>query len=122
MMHSFGECPKEENESRLSQILEDNPLPKYSLSAKACQGILRRAQNRGKALPNQLKEALIRQSVSKNAPDVMGGVKESSYNTNEQEHSQLLTTSQCLNSWDVQSKHIQPQDGVAECLYSGEKT
>ena len=26
----------------------------------------------------------------------------------------------CLNPWDVQSKHIQPQDGTAESLYSGE--
>ena len=26
----------------------------------------------------------------------------------------------CLNSWDVQSKHVQPEDGVAEALYSGE--
>lgn len=26
----------------------------------------------------------------------------------------------CLNSWDVQSKHIQPEDGKAETLYSGE--
>ena len=26
----------------------------------------------------------------------------------------------CLNTWDVQSKHIQPKDGIAEALYSGE--
>lgn len=26
----------------------------------------------------------------------------------------------CLNPWDVQSKHIQPEDGVAESLYAGE--
>lgn len=26
----------------------------------------------------------------------------------------------CLNTWDVQSKHIQPENGVAESLYSGE--
>lgn len=29
-------------------------------------------------------------------------------------------TSKCLNSWDIQSKHIQPEDGIAEALYSGE--
>jgi len=28
--------------------------------------------------------------------------------------------SKCLNPWDVQSKHIQPPNGVAEALYSGE--
>ena len=26
----------------------------------------------------------------------------------------------CLNTWDVQSKHIQPKDGIAEALYAGE--
>lgn len=54
--HSIAE------ESRLSQILEANPLPKYNLTAKACQGILRRAERRGKDLPKLLKEVLIRQS------------------------------------------------------------
>ena len=72
-MHSFGECPSEENESLLSQILEEAPLPKYSLSAKACQGILRRAEKRGKTLPKMLKEALKRQSASKNEPESQGG-------------------------------------------------
>ena len=61
-MHSFGEYPREENVSLLSQILEDCPLPKYSLSAKACTGILNRAEKRGKELPPMLKEALLRQS------------------------------------------------------------
>ena len=60
-MHSFGESPSEENASRLSQILEDSPLPKYSLSVKACEGILRRAEKRGKELPRELHDALVRQ-------------------------------------------------------------
>ena len=54
----FWESPKEENASRLSQILEDTAHPKYSLSAKACLGILRRAEKRGKELPSELREAL----------------------------------------------------------------
>ncbi len=62
--HSFGESPREENVSRLSQILEASPLPKYSLSAKACQGILNRAARRGKALPDALRIALENQCVS----------------------------------------------------------
>ena len=57
-MHSFGESPKEENVSHLSQILEGEAPPKYSLSAKACQGILNRASRRGKELPQILKDAL----------------------------------------------------------------
>ena len=59
---SFGESPREENASRLSQILEDSPHPKYSLSARACEGILRRAEKRGKELPAELKAALEAQS------------------------------------------------------------
>lgn len=27
---------------------------------------------------------------------------------------------ECLNAWDVQSKHIQPENGIAESLYAGE--
>ena len=43
----------------LSEVLEDGPLPtRYYLSAKACQGILRRAAKRGKALPAHLQVAL----------------------------------------------------------------
>ena len=49
-------------ESRLSQILEETPHPKYNLTAKACQGILRRAERRGKDLPKLLKQVLIQQS------------------------------------------------------------
>ena len=57
----FGESPSAAVESRLSQILEDTPHPKYSLSARACAGILRRAERRGKKLPPELEATLIRQ-------------------------------------------------------------
>jgi hypothetical protein len=92
MMRSFGECPKEEKESLLSQILEETPLPKYSLSAKACQGILRRAAKRGKKLPELLERTLIRQSACKEmesteqtqqdvtAKDGVGGVLHTQHN------------------------------------------
>ena len=48
--------------SRLSQILEVYPPQKYCLSEKACQGILNRAEKRGKELPPELKKALIAQA------------------------------------------------------------
>jgi hypothetical protein len=76
-MHSFGESPREENASRLSQILEDAPHPKYCLSEKACSGILRRAERRGKELPPMLREALEEQSRSKSEEESLGGAKES---------------------------------------------
>jgi len=74
---SFGEYPKEENASRLSQILEALPHPKYCLSARACQGILNRAIRRGKELPTVLRMALERQSASKNEPGSPAVEKES---------------------------------------------
>ena len=63
MTHSFGESPSVAAESRLSQILEEQAHPKYSLSARACQGILNRAERRGKELPEELKKALENQSL-----------------------------------------------------------
>ena len=59
---SFGESPSVDVESHLSQILEDSPHPKYSLSAKACQGIIRRAERRGKPLPDLLRQVLEKQA------------------------------------------------------------
>ena len=63
-MHNIGEFPSEENASTLSQILMENVPEKYSLSPKACQGILRRASERGKKLPEVLRIALEQQSMS----------------------------------------------------------
>lgn len=59
---NIGEKPREPNPTRLSEILEDSPDPKYSLTAKACDGILRRSERRGKPLPPELKEALMIQA------------------------------------------------------------
>src|SRR3546814_12036750 len=51
----------------LSQILEKGPIPqRFFLSAKACLGILRRAEKRGKELPEQLARAL--KAVAGSAP------------------------------------------------------
>jgi hypothetical protein len=38
--------------------LEENPSMKYSLSPRACLGILRRAEKRDKELPEMLERAL----------------------------------------------------------------
>lgn len=62
MTRNTGESPNAAVVSRLSQILEETPQAKYSLSAKACQGILRRAERRGKDLPEPLKTVLLIQS------------------------------------------------------------
>ena len=59
MTLNFGESPSVVRESTLSQILDLNAPEKYCLSAKACVGILRRAEKRGKQLPDMLRDALM---------------------------------------------------------------
>ena len=57
-MHNTSESLKDADVSSLSEVLQMNAPEKYSLSAKACRGILRRAEKRGKELPDMLREAL----------------------------------------------------------------
>ena len=59
MTLNFGESPSEERGSILSQILDLNAPEKYCLSPRACAGILRRAEKRGKVLPDMLRDALM---------------------------------------------------------------
>ena len=59
---NFSESPKEGEESFLSLILQDTVPEKYFLSVKACLGILRRSQKRGKTLPPVLENALVEQA------------------------------------------------------------
>ncbi|MBR2895758.1 MAG: DNA cytosine methyltransferase [Oscillospiraceae bacterium] len=57
-----GVAPREPIRVSLSEILEQNPDPKYYLSQTACRGILRRSEERNKEFPPQLKKALMIQS------------------------------------------------------------
>ena len=58
--------------SILWSILEEKPHPKYYLTRKACLGILRRASERGKRLPEQLRIAL----------EIQGGLREGDHQPN----------------------------------------
>ena len=62
LTHSSSESPKgvDECSSSLALILQQptDVASKYFLSAKAAEGILRRANRRGKTLPEQLQQAL----------------------------------------------------------------
>ena len=62
MQRRVGASHKDGNVYLLSSILMDNVPERFSLSPKACQGILRRAENRGKELPDVLRLALERQA------------------------------------------------------------
>ncbi len=59
-MLNISEFPSDGVASSLSDILEDGEVPQqFYLSARACQGILRRAEKRGKELPWALQSALL---------------------------------------------------------------
>lgn len=69
-----GEAPLEPIITKLSWILELYDVPeKYSLSVKACLGILNRASRRGKELPAILRKALESVIHSKCEKDALGG-------------------------------------------------
>lgn len=78
---NIGESPSAAVESRLSWILQEDAPLKYRLSAKACQGILRRAAQRGKELPEVLRlaleETIARESTTstttEDRPSITGG-------------------------------------------------
>ena len=57
-LRNTGASPRDAIESFLSQILQAHPPKKYYLTTAACLGILRRAEERGKPLPQELDTAL----------------------------------------------------------------
>jgi hypothetical protein len=59
LMPNISAWPNDAAVCSLSQVLERGSIPqRYFLSSKACAGILRRAEARGKTLPPVLYEAL----------------------------------------------------------------
>lgn len=62
LMLNISDSPNDASGSGLSQVLEQSTPSKYYLSKIACQGVLRRAESRGKTLPESLKTALLEQT------------------------------------------------------------
>lgn len=125
---NMSERPRTANPSRLSDILETSPNEKYKLSAKACQGILNRAERRGKDLPAELKAALIAQA---NLPETDGLNQKEPTTTPEMtqddpqftlsaahEHAVFSTS---LNPWEIQQQRVQPRDGIAPTISAADK-
>lgn len=96
-----SECPKSAVESFLSQILEAAAPSKYSLSRKACLGILRRSDARGKPLPPALERALL---IQAELIPPCAGILDSPFPGN------------CLNAWDTQQARVFTPDGVAPTM------
>lgn len=121
MTRNTGESPNVAVVSRLSQILEETPQEKYSLSAKACQGILRRAERRGKDLPETLKAVLLMQSESGGGCDGGGKgalVQEDKSGTLGTSNDQTIFQN-CLTQWDCQSNRIFGTEGASPTLQGG---
>ena len=70
-----GVAPRKPILSSLARILESHPDRRYYLSTTACLGILRRAEERGKELPEQLKAALMAQAGLAPAKAARGSLK-----------------------------------------------
>jgi hypothetical protein len=78
--HATSECRSDEggcssSEPSLTEILEEpqNVPVRYSLSARAASGILRRAQKRGRELPIHLETALQSLALSETLPEAEAG-------------------------------------------------
>ena len=83
LTHSFSEFPSDAVVSSLSDILETGELPqRYYLSGRACRGILRRAEKRGKELPEALKSALLEVASLTSLPPSTQGAKMASFAIN----------------------------------------
>lgn len=121
----------------LSQILQDDPHHKYYLSRTACLGILRRARERGKELPPQLKLALMAQAGlirfdfgqgmdiqayhinQRNEGIDLGGVSGALMRTQNMQM-QTFVTQKCLTPWDTQQARIFTPESKAPTLASAD--
>lgn len=119
--------PSEEDVYSLSQILQDDPPRKYYLGKTACLGILRRARERGKELPPQLKTALMAQAglapiavplidpiaIAANQAASRSGMSALSpqgggegYGTCGSGKQQAFIAQDCLTPWDTQQARV----------------
>lgn len=118
----------------LSQILQADPPQKYYLSRTACLGILRRAEERKKELPPQLKAALMAQAglqtchinqrhdgpvaFAANQRDEVRDLHDVAGAVTAQPgmKQQTFIAEGALNPWDTQQKRIFHTNGVAPTL------
>lgn len=93
-MRSFSVWPKDASVCSLLEVLEPCVARKYFLSAKACRGIISRADRRGKPLTEEAQERV-----------------------GEADHD-----SGCLNPGETQSRRVYPASGVYPTLSTREKS
>lgn len=123
-MLNTGASPNAAVVSSLSQILQDLVPERYYLSRTACLGILRRARERGKELPLQLKAALMAQAGLASVPTANSGLK--AYHINQRDEgidlgevsgALMATSNMQMQTFVTQSEHPIGFDG-----YNGDLT
>ena len=118
----------------MSQILQADPPPGYFLTRKACLGILRRAAERGKPLPTQLKIALELQAGLRKFIPAEWGKGPIAFAANQRDEvrdlhnvagalgaqpgmkQQTFISQGCLNPWDTQQARVFTPDSTAPTL------
>ncbi len=128
-----SECPKDVAESSLSAILQENVPSKYYLTRKACLGILRRAVERRKDLPEQLELALKAQAGLIPLED-LPATPLTAFAANQRDEvrdlhdkagalaaqpgmkQQTFIAQDCLTPWDTQQARVFTPEGKAPAL------
>ena len=117
----FWGVPQRRKRIALVADFGGSTAPEILFERKSLSGDIEQGRETGKGVTGTVEENTSETISFQERSGKPGGVKESSSNMSEQEPCQpSITNPSCLNPWDVQSKHIQPENGKAEALYSGE--
>lgn len=127
-MLNTGASPNAAVESSLSQILQDLVPERYYLSRTACLGILRRARERCKELPSQLKAALMAQTGLASVPTAGSSLK--AYHINQRDEGidlgEVSGALMATSNMQMQTFVTQPEQPVGFDSYNnaltGDKT
>lgn len=123
-MLNTGASPNAAVVSSLSQILQDLVPERYYLSRTACLGILRRARERGKELPLQLKAALMAQAGLASVPTANSGLK--AYHINQRDEGidlgEVSGALMAISNMQMQTFVTQPEQSIGFDSYNGDLT
>lgn len=123
-MLNTGASPNAVVVSSLSQILQGSVPNRYYLSRTACLGILRRARERGKELPLQLKGALMAQAGLASVPTANSGLK--AYHINQRDEGidlgEVSGALMATANMQMQTFVTQPEQPVGFDGYNGDLT
>ena len=123
-MLNTGASPNAAVVSSLSQILQDLVPERYYLSRTACLGILRRARERGKELPLQLKAALMAQAGLASVPTASNGLK--AYHINQRDEGidlgEVSGALMATSNMQMQTFVTQPEQPIGFDGYNGDLT